>query len=206
MKKLFFIPLVLFINCCKECIETPVKAVDSVFYLSPELLKYKVGDTIYFTSEVSKSNLFTGDYSKIQDVELVSQITCAELVLDSFPYQFPGAKYFNHIIFDGEQNPISHKDSVELLDKNIVHFIFKNEKDRYFAKLGIIAIKPGVFAFSPFSLGIISNKNEKCRDERITRMIYANGNNNNEIYDNILKINSDINNYRNRYTLIVEPK
>ncbi len=197
---------VLIFYSCKECIETPINPVNTTFALSPEVLEYKMGDTIYFTSEVDKSALFSGNYSSISGVELSSVITCPELKADSFPYQFPGAKSFKHFIIDGTKSRLTNKDSIDLIDKNIVNFIYKGEKDRYFVKIGIIPLKVGIFAFSPFSLVITTNKDERCQDQAITEVTYRNDNNNYQLYDSILLIDSGPDNYRNRYTLIVKPK
>lgn len=159
-----------------NCLDRTLLPYQGKFSIDPEKNTYKVGDTMIFNSEFPISGLFP-EGQLPPSLEIASKITCGKVT----EYLDRPASLFKSYLIKGIQYPLSHRDSLDLLDTNIANFIYERIGDKFVATIGIIPQDTGVFIFSPFSAGIKINKGEECESFSIFRIEYHNGNYNGEI-------------------------
>lgn len=197
---------ILLQSCREDCDPVSINSLNATFQLFLEKREYKVGDTIRFISEIPKSVVFPEGLVASR-VEISSQISCGQLTKSSLGYKEAAANKFIHSIIKGFQYPLTHKDSMDLLDWNLANFIYEEIDGSYVAEIITIPKDTGTFVFSPFTGGIKLNKgSENCEVFNTFRVFYHNGNTNIDILESY-----DMNHYneiekRNHYTFIVKPK
>lgn len=190
---------------CKDCDPIPVKSFGVTFSLFPEKREYKVGDTIIFLSEILKSDVFPQGVNP-SNVEIASQISTGQLLITETGYKQAAADKFDHSIIRGFQYPLTHKDSLRLLDWNLANFIYEEIDGKYVAEIITIPKDTGTYLFSPFSGGLKINKGDRCEEFNVFEVHYINRNTNIDILENFDHNVYNEENRRNHYTFFVKHK